>query len=139
MSEAGHMESTRDPPASPVEAAASASVSVNVVSASEKPFPMNSKRLTGPYLRCIAKAMELPTSGATDETRVMIDGKLAEMGCDPRDVQVIVRTDTHGQATVCLRDTGGVFVDAGTLEERLEITGDSVDGGEREGLDAPRT
>ena len=112
---------------SPVEAAASASVSI----VSEKPFPMNSKRLTGPYLRCIAKAMELPMSGATDETRVMIDGKLAEMGRNPRDVQVIVRTDTDGQDTVCLRDAGGMFVDAGTLEEGLEITGDSVDGGER--------
>lgn len=71
--------------------------------------------------------------GATDETRVIIDGKLAEMRRDPRDVQVIVRTDTHGQYTVCLRDAGSVFVDAGTLEEgRTKLTGDSVDRGERE-------
>ena len=50
---------------------------------SEKPFPMNSRRLTVPYLMYRAKAIGLPTKGTADETRVMIDRKLTEMGRDP--------------------------------------------------------
>ena len=41
---------------------------------SESPFPLNSRRLTGVYLKCIAR---VPTSGSADETRVMISGSLA--------------------------------------------------------------
>ena len=47
----------------------------------------------------------------------MIDGKLTEMGRDPRNVQVIVVRDPRGQETLSLRDVEGVFIDVGTLEE----------------------
>ena len=85
MSGAGrldHEARARDPSAHAAEPAASASAEKTNV----KPFLMNSRRLTGPYLMCIAKAIGLPTNGTTDETRVMINGKLAEMGRDPHSV-----------------------------------------------------
>ena len=69
----------------------------------EVPFLLNSRRLTVPYLKAIAKAVGLPTTGSADETRVMIDGKLEEMGRDPRNVQVIVASDPRGRETLSLR------------------------------------
>lgn len=101
----------------------------------EIPFPLNSRRLTGPYLKAIARAIGLPSSGAPDETRVMIDGKLAEMGRDPRNVQVIVTRDTHGRETLALRDVDGEFVDVGALEEEGVRTSDDG-GGEGEESDS---
>ena len=82
-----------------------------------RPYPLNSKRLTSPYLRCVARAMELPTKGAVDETRLIIEGKLVGMGRDPLNVQVLVAEDSHGREFVSLRDVGGVFVEAGALEK----------------------
>ena len=122
MSEAGHVVPARDTSAGEEPAV----TSVSAEEASERPFPLNSRRLTGPYLMCIAKAMGLPTSGATDATRVMIDGKITEMGRDPRNVQVTVRTHPHGQETLSLRDVDGVFVDAGTTDVVPELEGDST-------------
>ena len=122
MSEAGHVVPARDTSAGEQPAV----TSVSAEEASKRPFPLNSRRLTGPYLMCIAKAMGLPTSGATDATRVMIDGKITEMGCDPRNVQVTVRTHPHGQETLSLRDVDGVFVDAGTTDVVPELEGDST-------------
>ena len=39
-------------------------------------LPLNSKRLTAVHLRAIAKAMDLSTTGSTDQVRQMIEGKL---------------------------------------------------------------
>ena len=55
-----------------------------------KVFPLNSKRLTGQYVMSIAKELGLPTRGTVDVTKVMIEGKLAELSRDPRAVQVEV-------------------------------------------------
>ena len=78
---------------------------------------------------CIAKAIGLPTKGTSDETRVMIDGKLAEMGRDSHNVQVIMARDPRGQETLTLRDVDGVFVDTGAPEEG----GPGNDGGDGRG------
>ena len=83
----------------------------------ESPFPLNSRRLTVPYLKAVAKAVGLPVTGSADETRVMIDGKLEEMGRDSRNVQVIVTRDQHGHETLSLRDVNGEFVDVGMVED----------------------
>ena len=40
----------------------------------------------------------------------MIDGRLEEMGRHPRNVQIIVVTDSRGRETLSLRDVGGEFV-----------------------------
>ena len=69
----------------------------------------------------------------------MIDGKLAEQGRDPRDIQVIVRTDLRGQEMLSLRDMDGVFVEAGMPEcpnEAGAMDGDGDGRDEREELDS---
>ena len=69
----------------------------------------------------------------------MIDGKLAELGWDPRDVQVIVRTDLRGQEMLSLRDMDGVSVEAGMPEcpdEAGAMDGDGDGRDEREELDS---
>ena len=38
----------------------------------------------------MARAFELPTDAAATEVRVMIDGKLTELGREPTNVQVLV-------------------------------------------------
>ena len=83
----------------------------------ESPYPLNSRRLTGAYLRFVAKAIDLPMSGSVDETRAMISGKLEQMGRDPRNVQIVVRRDPSGQESLLLVDMDGTFIDAGVMEE----------------------
>ena len=72
--------------------------------------------------------------GVVDETRLMMEGKLVEMGREPLNVQVIVGEDSHGREFVSLRDVSGVFVEAGALEETEEDgTGNDEEGrGEEE-------
>ena len=72
----GHMASARDltvraPPLVPDPA--SPALSVPVGKMNETPFPLNYQRLTGLYLRSIAKAIGLPTAG-TAETRSSLTG-----------------------------------------------------------------
>ena len=89
--------------------------------------------MTGPYLKSIAKALGLPTTGTVDETRVMIDGKLTEMDQDPRNVQVVLERDGSGRETLSLKDMDGVFVDAGGLEEPEEVGTGGVGRGDGRG------
>ena len=51
-------------------------------------LPLNSKRLTASQLKRLAAALEVPTTAAADEVRQMIEGKLAEGGREPPNVQV---------------------------------------------------
>ena len=92
-----------------------------------KPYPLNSRRLTALYLLCVSKALGLPTNGIVEETRLMIEGKLTEMGREPRNIQVIVGVDTDGVETVSLQDGGGVFVSAGSPSK--EASGGGAGGG----------
>ena len=91
--------------------------SAEATRATESPYPLNSRRLTGAYLRFVAKAIDLPTSGSVDETRTMISGKLEQMGRDPRNVQIVVRRYPSGQESLLLVDMDGAFIDAGVMEE----------------------
>ena len=122
------MEPARDPdegaPA-PDRGPAASSGATAADRPTESPFPMNSRRLTSTYLKCIARAFGLPTKAAAEETRVIVEGKLAEMGRDPRNVLVVVATDSSGRETLTLRDVSGVFVDAGSPRE--EADHDSTD------------
>ena len=74
-----------------------------------------------------------------EETRVIIEGKLTEMGREPRNIQVEVSEDDGGTAKVSLRDVSGSFVetecppqDTGGLG-----VGDDRDGRESTGSAAP--
>lgn len=52
-------------------------------------YPLNSKRLTAAHLRQLAEALKLPTMGAVDEIRQMIEGKLQETR-EANNVQVVI-------------------------------------------------
>ena len=43
-------------------------------------LPLNSKRLTGAYLRQVATALGLPTEGSADQLRQVIEGQLETDG-----------------------------------------------------------
>ena len=38
-----------------------------------KPYPLNSKCLTSPYLTCVCRALGLSTNGAVEETGLMVE------------------------------------------------------------------
>jgi len=45
-----------------------------------RPVPLNSKRLTAPVLKQLAKGLEVPTAGFAEEIRQLIEGKLGRDG-----------------------------------------------------------
>ena len=75
-------------------------------------LPLNSKRLTAVHLRAIAKAMDLSTTGSTDQVRQMIEGKLQTD--EARDISstLVILTESPMISTVLsLVDSGGVFLE----------------------------
>ena len=76
-----------------------------------KSLPLRSRRLTAVQLRKLAKALGVPMSATTEDLRLMIDGKLAEIYKEPQNVQVVI--DDAGEGGVeCLglQDETGVFL-----------------------------
>lgn len=59
---------------------------VAVVSPPSCTLPLNSKRLTGQIMQQIAKQMGLLTSALLVDTRLILEGKLEEMGYEPRNM-----------------------------------------------------
>ncbi len=72
-----------------------------------RPLPLNSKRLTAVLLK---RHLELPLTASADETRLLIEGKLEELGHAPRNVQVVLEDATLG-THIRLQDYEGVFLD----------------------------
>ena len=97
-----------------------------------KPLPLNSKRLKVLHVKQIAASMTLPTTGSSDELRQMIEGRLEDMGKDPRHVQVLV--PEAGGAHLQLQDADGVFLDVAPEEEEHggEITRTGSEGSEED-------
>ena len=93
-----------------------------------KPLPLNSKRLKVLHVKQIAASMTLPTTGSADEIRQMIEGRLADMGRNPRHVQVLVPEDES--AHLQLQDADGVFLDVAPGEGE-HSRGTSPEGSER--------
>ena len=62
-----------------------------------------------------------------EETR-LVDGKLTDMGREPRNVQVVVGVDDEGWEIVSLRDVTGVFTEACRVFRGTEKSGVSADG-----------
>ena len=61
-----------------------------------KMLPLTSKRLTAVHLRRLAQVLEIPASAMIEDTRLMIDGKLTEIGKEPQNVQVIIADPEEG-------------------------------------------
>ena len=82
---------------------------------SRLPIPLNSKRLTAEQLRRLARAMNIPTTAATDEVRQMVEGKLSEDGREPWNVQVVLDGTTPLDAFT-LQDEEGEFLTVSAAE-----------------------
>ncbi len=76
-----------------------------------RPLPLNSRRLTVVLLKQLAKGLEVPDTGSSDEIRQLIEGKLGVMGRDPRNVQVLLQETERGGAHLGLQDAEGVFLE----------------------------
>ena len=59
-----------------------------------KRLPLNSRRLKTTHLRQIRKALDLPTLASVDKIHGLIEGKLAESGRQPMNVQVTIGDDS---------------------------------------------
>ena len=76
-----------------------------------KRIPLNSRKLTAPHLRQIAKAMDLPTERPADELRQQIEGSLASQ--EDREistVQVIMKNQPLIETQLWLVDSQGVVL-----------------------------
>ena len=71
--------------------------------------PLNSKRLTAGQLRRLAVALGVPSSGSPADIRLIIEGKLTELGREPQNVQVVMEEGTP-TAGLRLQDESGTFV-----------------------------
>ena len=82
-------------------------------------LPLNSRRLTTVQLKKIAEGLGLPTTGSSDETRQLIEGKLAE-GHEVHNVQVVVNETTTMSVTLSLMDEGGVFLNVDPFQREVK-------------------
>ena len=80
-------------------------------------YPLNSKRLTARIMARIARSLELPTAASLADTRQMVEGRLAERGHEPQNVEVLLMELERG-TTIYLRDEGGDFLEVRPEEER---------------------
>jgi len=77
-------------------------------------LPLNSKRLMTNSLKHIAQALELPTTSSSDEIRTLVNGRLTELGREPRNTQVQV----HRSGVIELTDPEGMFL---KIDEELPL------------------
>ena len=68
-------------------------------------LPLNSKQLNLLKWRAIAASFELSSDATLTETRVIVEGKLSELGHDPFAVQVIL--SENDDTVLYLVDEGG--------------------------------
>ena len=71
------------------------------------PVRLNSKRLSAPHLKWLAKTLDAPTAAAGDELRQMIEGWLMAQGREPRNVQVVFGATLS--SVFSLQDLEGTF------------------------------
>jgi len=92
------------------------------------PLPFNSKRLTAEQIKRVGRALKVPTEAAATEVRVIIEGKLRELGREPKNVQVLVSS-----SGLSLLDEGEefMFISVDTEDEESHEAAD--DGSSHEG------
>lgn len=86
-----------------------------------KTLPLASRRLTVANLRALAGALGVPTTASAEDIRLMIGGKVEELGKDQLNVEVVLDDpfpDSNFYRKVSLRDEEGVFLHVGC--EQLE-------------------
>ena len=88
-----------------------------------RPLPLNSKRV---LLKWLARGLDIPVTSSGDELRTLIEGKLGDMGHDPRNTQAVLHEAETG-VNISLQDADGIFltvkpiiVDHGKPDDPLE-------------------
>ena len=72
-------------------------------------MPLNSSCITVGQLHWLGKALGLTSSGSIDDQRLMVKGKISEMGHEPYNVQVVFE-EYSGDASFQLFDEGSEFL-----------------------------
>jgi len=70
---------------------------------------LNSARLTAGQLCSLRTELGVPTSGLVGDLRLMIEGKITDLGRDPRNVQVALSRDADDRSFT-LSDHEGIFL-----------------------------
>jgi len=83
-------------------------------------YPLNSKHVRGEQLQQIAEALGLPMTGTGVVTRQLIEGKLVEMGREPRNTQVVLEGSSENPA-ISLIDENGVICAAKPRERMTHV------------------
>ncbi|XP_065915676.1 myosin-13-like [Dysidea avara] len=85
-----------------------------------KTYPLNSKRIVADQIFELATLLDLPSGASVTETRQLIEGRLLELGHEPRNVQVIVQLDDEGKngSRIFLVDESGVIRESGKSGSR---------------------
>ena len=78
--------------------------------------PLNSKWLTAGQLRYLAVALEVLSSGTSADIRLIIEGKLTELGRESHNVQVVIDEGTP-MAALDLQDELGTFLIVATSDQ----------------------
>uniref|UniRef100_A0A1X7SN98 Uncharacterized protein n=1 Tax=Amphimedon queenslandica TaxID=400682 RepID=A0A1X7SN98_AMPQE len=97
------------------------------VASTNRPVPLNSKRLTGILLRQLARGLEIEgtTGTSVSELRQLVEGKIGDLGHEPRHTQVLLAEVENG-VQICLRDAEGIFLTVDPLLEMTEPRRDTV-------------
>ena len=69
-------------------------------------YPLNSKKIVVNQLRTLAAMLELPSEGTSATLRQVIEGKLLELGHEPRNTQIIVAS---ADSKLYLADESGII------------------------------
>ena len=82
------------------------------------------------YLSQTAEKLKLPTKASAEETRQIIEGKLLEMGREPRNVQI--ELELREEEFILLRDVNGVFLEVEPHVQEPLKSGSGSESGEGE-------
>ena len=84
--------------------------------------PLNLTQVTAGQLRSLGTSLGIPASGTVSNLKLMIEGKITEGSCDPRNIQVLLPKDTE-DSCISLRDHEGFLMV--TIESDMELHRDS--------------
>ena len=71
--------------------------------------PLNSKRFNLSKWRSIAASFDLSTEAALAETRLIVEGKLTELGHDPFGIQVVLSDSDNDESVLYLVNEGALL------------------------------
>ena len=75
----------------------------------EMMVPLSSKHLNLSKWRSIAALFDLSTEAALAETRLIVEGRLTELGHDPFGIQVVLSDSDNDESVLYLVNEGGII------------------------------